>query len=79
MTDIIYFQPSITNASREIEELVYMHDIDYIDACIMFCEKNNMEVEQIASIIKSNQNIKSKIQIEAENLNYLKKISRLPL
>ena len=56
-----------------------MHDIDYIDACIMFCEKNNMEVEQIASIIKSNQNIKSKIQIEAENLNYLKKTSRLPL
>ena len=43
MTEILYFQPSITNASREIEELVYMHDIDYIDACIMFCEKNNMD------------------------------------
>ena len=45
----------------------------------MHCEKNNIEVESIASLIKSNENIKSKIQIEAENLNFLPKTARLDI
>jgi hypothetical protein len=62
-----------------IENLVWKHDIDYMDAIIMHCEKNNIEVESIASLIKSNENIKSKIQIEAEKLNYLPKTARLDI
>jgi len=62
-----------------IENLVWQHDIDYMDAIIMHCEKNNIEIESIAPLVKANLNIKSKIQIEAEKLNYLPKLVRLDI
>jgi hypothetical protein len=60
-----------------IESIVWKYDIEYIDAIIMYCEKNNLEVESIASIIKNNEVFKYKVQIEAENLNFLPKTARL--
>lgn len=63
---------------KEIERIVNAYDIDYMDAVIHFCEKNNIEVETAASIIRSNLKIKSKLQLEAENLNYLPKSAKLP-
>lgn len=67
------------NLIQEIEEMVYMYDIDYLDAVINFCEKYNMDVEVIGEIIANNAFLKSKIEIEAENLNFVKKVNRLPL
>lgn len=61
----------------EIEEMVDKQNIDYIDACITYCELNNIEIEYVGELMKKNQNIKSKIQREAEELNYLKKINRI--
>lgn len=61
----------IMRFSMEIEELVYMKDISYIDAVVMYCEQNNFEIE-MASKLVSNV-LKSKIQVEAEELHYLKK------
>jgi hypothetical protein len=63
----------------QIEELVQKHELAYIDACLMYCEQNDFEIELIGEILKSNQFIKAKIQKEAENLNYIKKEQRLPL
>jgi len=63
---------------KEIERIVSTYNIDYMDAVIHFCEKNNIEVETAASIIRSNLKIKSKLQLEAENLNYLPKSAKLP-
>lgn len=72
---------AITNKAKDfykaIEDLVWLHDLEYIDAVIMFCEKNNLEIEAIAPLIKSNENFKQQIQIEAEALNYLPKVARL--
>jgi len=68
-----------TEFASEIEELVWKHDIEYMDAVVMYCEKNNIEIEVAASLIKLNANIKCKIQSEAEGLNFLPKISRLPI
>jgi hypothetical protein len=53
--------------------------MEYIDAVIYWCEKNNIEVEYVASYIKKDAAFKMKIQEEAENLNILKKGARLPL
>lgn len=64
---------------EKIELLVWQHDIDYIDAIVMYCEKNNIEVESIANLVKNNDVIKSKVQIEAENLNFLPKTARLDI
>jgi len=64
---------------REVETLVRDHDLDYMDAVLHFCEANGVEMETIASIIKNNPSIKSKVQEEAEGLHLLPKKSRLPL
>lgn len=63
--------------TKEIERIVSTFDIDYMDAVIHFCEKNNIELETAASIIRSNLKIKSKLQLEAENLNFLPKSAKL--
>jgi hypothetical protein len=65
--------------AQEIEVLHKSQDIDYIDAVIFWCEKNNIELELIASLINKDQVLKSKIRVEAENLNIIKKGDRLPL
>lgn len=68
-----------TEFAFEIEELVWQHDIEYIDAVILYCEKHNLEVEVAATLIKMNSNFKSKVQSEAERLNFLPKVARLPI
>ena len=69
----------INRFSMQIEEMVYMKDIPYIDAIVMYCEQNEFEVETAAKLVSSV--LKSKIKIEAEDLHYLKKsnTAKLPL
>lgn len=69
----------IQKFSLEIEEIVYMKDIPYIDAVVMYCEQSNFEVETAAKLISGV--LKSKIQLEAEDLHYIKKAttSQLPI
>ena len=69
----------IQKFSMEIEELVYMKDIPYIDAIVEYCEKTGFEIETAAKLVSGV--LKSKIQLEAEDLHYLKKsnTSQLPL
>jgi Phage late-transcription coactivator len=64
--------------ANEVEELVWQYDIEYIDAVVLYCERNNIAIETAASLIKMNANFKSKVQAEAETLNFLPKIARLP-
>lgn len=67
------------NFSLDIEEIVYMKDISYMDAILEYCENNDVEIEVAASLISNN--LKSKIQLEAEDLNFLPRsnTTRLPL
>lgn len=64
---------------EEIEKLCIDKNIEYIDAVVFWCEKNNLEVETAAYWIKKDPVMKSKIQLEAENLNVLKRGARLPI
>lgn len=64
---------------KEVERLVSRYNLDYMDAVIHLCEKNNMEVEAAATIIRNNISIKSKVQAEAEELNFLPRRARLPV
>lgn len=64
----------------EIESIVKSKNIEYMDAVLLYCENNNIEVETVASIIKQNSFLKTKIQLEAENLNMVRRTSaRLPI
>lgn len=64
---------------KEVEVLVNTHNLNYMDAVVFFCEKNDIEVETAASMIRSNQRIKSHIQTEGEALNFLPKTAKLPI
>lgn len=63
----------------EIELLCKEKNMEYIDAVIEWCDKNNLEVETAAYWIKRDRTMKSKIQNEAENLNILKRGAQLPI
>jgi hypothetical protein len=67
------------NVIEEIEKLCRTKNIEYIDAVVHWCEKNKIEVEYMAGLIKKDPVFKSKIQAEAENLNILKRGARLPI
>jgi hypothetical protein len=56
-----------------VEDLVWKHDISYMDAIVLYCEENNIDVESLAKVIKANPNLKGLLQLEAEKLNYLPK------
>lgn len=63
----------------EIEKLCRDDSVEYMDAILHYCEKNEVEIEVIAKFIQKNAVLKAKIQEEAENLNFLEKTSRLPI
>jgi hypothetical protein len=67
------------NFIEEIELLHQTKNMEYVDAVVHWCEINKFEVEYAASIIKKDPVIKAKIQVEAENMNILKRGARLPI
>lgn len=64
---------------QEIELIRNTDNVQYMDAVLFFCEKNNIELESVADIICNNPLLRARIQEEAEELNYLEKTNRLPL
>lgn len=64
---------------KELEKLVKNHNLNYMDAIIHFCEKNQIEIETAASMIRGNMRIKAALQTEGEALNFLPKTAKLPI
>jgi len=63
--------------SNIIENVVITKRIPYMDAVCWWCEKNDMEIEVAAKLL--NTVIKGKLEVEAQDLNYLVKGARLPI
>tara|TARA_A100001011_G_C14241475_1_gene813459 strand:- start:1109 stop:1339 length:231 start_codon:yes stop_codon:yes gene_type:complete len=70
---------NVSKFSKIIEEVVIDKRIPYMDAIVWYCERNEMEVEVAAKLL--NGIIKSKIEAEALDLNFLTipKGSKLPI
>lgn len=64
---------TLMHIGAEIEEMVETMGIDYIEACLIYCHEHDMEIEVLGSIIQKHQALTSRIQTEAESLNYLPK------
>ena len=65
---------------KDIEKLVKEKNMEYFDAVLLYCERNQIEIETIAAVIKQNSTLKAKIQVEAENSNMMKRTTaRLPI
>ena len=62
----------------KIEEIACSLKIQYMDAVVHYCEKNDMEIEVAAKLL--NTKIKQTIASEASDLNMMKeKIQKLPI
>jgi hypothetical protein len=81
MVDDVIFEKALTTEKfiKDIEALVSKNKLDYLDAVVHYCETNNVEIEAAAMIIRNNVRIKSKLQTECEELNFLPKRAHLPL
>lgn len=67
-----------TKFIKEVEEFVLRTKESYLDAIVHLANKNGIEIETAAAIVKSSMVLKSKLQAEAEELNYLPKKAKLP-
>ena len=61
----------------EIEKLVKNEKINYIDAIILFCDDNSIELDSITKLIS--KPLKEKIKWDAQQLNFMKKTTRAKL
>ena len=61
----------------KIEEVVKKTEISYLDAVLEYANNAGLEPEAMAKML--NQSIKDKIEVEAQNLNMLKKTAKLPI
>ena len=67
-----------TRFAQEIESLVKENpELNYIDAVVTFCERNNIDLESVPKLIS--KPLKEKLKCDAMELNFLKKTSRAKL
>ena len=64
---------------QEIDKLVQEKKMEYIDAVLLYCTENDIEIETAASLIKGSAKMKAKIQLEAEEQNLITKSAKLPI
>lgn len=65
--------------SMEIESIVKQSngDLNYIDAVVLYCGENNIEIETVGKLIS--KALKEKIKYDAQRLNYIKRSSNAKL
>lgn len=70
---------TIKDFQQEIEQLIQEKRLSFMDAVLHYCETTGMEVETAGTLIKSSAKMKARIQIDAEQLHFLPKSSKLPI
>jgi len=63
--------------SQDVEKVAFENKMNYIDAIIFYCEKNEIEIESVSKLIS--KPLKEKLKYDAQKLNYMKKTSRAKL
>ena len=60
-----------------IEQIVRDTELSYMEAVLDYAKNSEIEPEALAKML--NQSVKDKIEVEAQNLNMLKKTGQLPI
>ena len=60
-----------------LEKIVKETELSYMDAVLDYARVSEIEPEAMAKML--NQSVKDKIEVEAQNLNMLKKSGKLPI
>jgi hypothetical protein len=68
---------SSSEFSMYIEERVARERIGYMDAIIDYCTANDVEIDNIGSLVTLS--LKEKIQLEAEESNMMRPRGKLPI
>ena len=63
--------------SQDVEKIAVEYSMNYIDAIVHYCEKNEIEIESVPKLIS--KPLKDKLKFDAQKLNYIKKTSRAKL
>ena len=63
--------------AKDIEQFVLQTKMNYIDAIVEYCDRNNIDIENINKLIS--KPLKEKIRYDATELNFLKKTTRAKL
>ena len=70
-------QENMEDFFQEIENRVYQHDIGWLEAILEYCEDTGLEPDGVSKLVSPN--LKSKLEMEAKSLNFIKKSSKLPV
>ena len=62
--------------AKAIEQLVATTDYNHMEAIVENCKQTGMEIELAATLV--NNNLKAKLESDAQDLNLLPKSARLP-
>ena len=60
-----------------IEQIVKDKQLPYMEAVLYYAQTSEIEPEAVAKML--NQSVKDKIEVEAQNLNMLKRTAKLPI
>ena len=64
--------------AQDIEKIVHENsDLNYIEAIIVYCDENSIELEAVPKLLS--KPLKEKLKGNASELNFLKKTSRAKL
>ena len=63
--------------SQDVEKVAFENEMNYIDAIVFYCEKNEIEIESVPKLIS--KPLKEKLKYDAQKLNFMKKTSRAKL
>ena len=70
-------QENMEDFFQEIENRVYQHDIGWLEAILEYCEDTGLEPDRESKLVSPN--LKSKLELEAKSLNFIKNSSKLPV
>ena len=61
----------------QIEDIVKEKNITHMDAVLWYCQKEEIELEAVGSLVS--KGLKEKIEANARELNFLPKQAQLPI
>jgi hypothetical protein len=73
------FEDKFMTASKfslEVEEIVRLNrgGLNYIDAILVYCDENSIELESVSKLIS--KPLKQKIKVDAQRMNFMKKTTK---
>jgi hypothetical protein len=63
---------------QKIEDIVWLYDVSWMEAIVMFTEEKNLDIEAVVPLIQKHAKLKDCLAQDAEALNFLPKTNRIP-